>query len=544
MKQFFVLLKTDLINGFALNKNFSRNKRNRKAHKSSSLAGVIILVVAMLIMAITYSVMFAEMAKPFNKLELVLAFGMSTGTLMTLFMTFANAYGTLFKSRDYELLASLPIKTSKIVASKIAALTIIGYAYFGVMYIPSSVVYALYASTGILFVFSALIVFLLGPLLITSLCSGIAFLFGTIISRFKNKNTITTILYVIFSVVLVVAVYSFSFTMPKTDNDDAMLNYVNNLYKTLTGLYPVSIIAIKAMLGNFLYLLLYIGCMLVPYIVFVYIIGSKYNYINTHSSNAYKNQNFDINSQKNYENKGVMKTLLSKETKTLLSIPVYMTNIIIGPIMTMGMMIAISYIVGFKPEILFGQLEEAIDPIFGVNILCAICLFLGGIAPASAVAISIEGKRFWIVKSLPIDAKKYLRTKLLFSYLIMGPLALIGSIVSVIILDINVIDIICIILIPQVSSLFYSIIGLLFNLKYYNLEWDNPTQAVKQGANMVLPMLIDFAVFVLALVIMIIGISFMISISWMILLLISVLLGIFIPIYRKHSEKMFNKIPA
>ena len=156
----------------------------------------------------------------------------------------------------------------------------------------------------------------------------------------------------------------------------------------------------------------------------------------------------------------------------------------------------------------------------------------------------MEGKKFWIIKSLPIDAKKYIRSKLLFSYLIMGPVMIIASVVACIIIKANWIDFICILLVPQVAALLYSLIGLLLNLKFYNLEWDNPTQAVKQGANIVLPMLIDFGIFGHLVGVTVVGIIFDISLTWAILLIVSILCLVFYLIIRKHGVNLYNKIAA
>ena len=542
MKKFFTLLKVDLINGFSLNKNFGKNKKNRKASKSSNLGLMIFVGALFLIMSFSYAFMMYGLATGANRPDLLIAYGTSVGVIVTLMMTFANAYGTLFKSRDFELLASLPIESRVVVASKVASLTIIGYALFGLMYIPAVIMYFLIAGFNLLSLIVSIVVLLFGPLLITSLCSLVAYIVGNIVSHFKNKNTISTILYVIFTIVLILGIYAINFTMPHTEDEAVMQAYADNLYKVFTSIYPVSKIVVPAINGNLLYLLLYVAIMVVPYVLFVIIIGNKYVYINTHAKDAYKTSNYDISKEKNTKSRGLLKTLLQKEFKTLLATPVYLTNVVIGPVMSVAVIIFSAYIL--KYQIAAADENVAASSAISVNVVCAISLFVSGIAPASACSISIEGKRFWIIKSLPIDAKKYIRSKLLFSYLIMGPVMAIASVVASIIIGANVIDFICILLVPQVAALLYSLIGLLLNLKFYNLEWDNPTQAVKQGANVVLPMLIDFGIFGHLAGIVVVGIIFDISLTWAVLLVVSILSLVFYLIIRKHGVNLYNKIAA
>ena len=542
MKKFFTLLKVDLINGFSLNKNFGKNKKNRKASKSSNM-GIMIFVGAMfLIMSFSYAFMMYGLAVGANRPNLLIAYGTTVGVLVTLMMTFANAYGTLFKSRDFELLASLPIESRVVVASKIASLTIIGYALFGLMYIPAVIMYFLIAGFNIIAFLASIVVLLFGPLLITSLCSLVAYIVGSIVSHFKNKNTISTVLYVIFTIVLILGIYAINFTMPHTEDEAIMQAYAEKLFTVFTSIYPVSKIVVPAVGGNLLYLLLYVAIMVVPYILFVLIIGRRYVYINTHAKDSYKKSNYDISKEKKTKSRGLLKTLLQKEFKTLLATPVYLTNVVIGPIMSVAVVIFSSYIFMYK----IAAVDEAVanSIAIGANVICAVSLLVSGIAPASACSISMEGKKFWIIKSLPIDAKKYIRSKLLFSYLIMGPVMIIASVVACIIIKANWIDFICILLVPQVAALLYSLIGLLLNLKFYNLEWDNPTQAVKQGANIVLPMLIDFGIFGHLVGVTVVGIIFDISLTWAILLIVSILCLVFYLIIRKHGVNLYNKIAA
>ena len=126
----------------------------------------------------------------------------------------------------------------------------------------------------------------------------------------------------------------------------------------------------------------------------------------------------------------------------------------------------------------------------------------------------------------------------------MGPALLVGCVVAAIMISAKWLDFIMIVLVPQVASVLYSIIGLLLNLKFYNLEWDNPTQAVKQGANVVLPMVIDFGLFAQIAVLLVIGIMFNISLTWGMFLIVGILCLIFYLVVRKHGVNLYNKISA
>ena len=121
-----------------------------------------------------------------------------------------------------------------------------------------------------------------------------------------------------------------------------------------------------------------------------------------------------------------------------------------------------------------------------------ICFGLG-MTTTCSVGISIEGQNFWLVKSLPIDYKKYMWAKLLLSLTLMIPVSLICSTLMVAFIQPSWEAIIAIYVLPILYSFLNVFISLLVNLRFYKLKWRNEQEVVKSSSAVVLSMLFGFA---------------------------------------------------
>lgn len=95
--------------------------------------------------------MFGELFNELGTPEMILIVGISLGFILIIVMTVTVANSYLFRSRDFDLLMSLPVPTSAIVASKIAHMLLLNYLLFFVLYCPTIVVYLVYNEAGLIF---------------------------------------------------------------------------------------------------------------------------------------------------------------------------------------------------------------------------------------------------------------------------------------------------------------------------------------------------------------------------------------------------------
>ena len=94
---------------------------------------------------------------------------------------------------------------------------------------------------------------------------------------------------------------------------------------------------------------------------------------------------------------------------------------------------------------------------------------------------------------MPIKTETVFNTKIKFQCLISIPFVLFCSIVACVLVKSTAFEKVLIIVTPIIFNYFVAILGLVFNLRYPNLDWISETVAVKQSISVVLTMVVSFA---------------------------------------------------
>ena len=136
MSNLALLMKNNFINVTGINKiKYADEKEKMKA------IGMVLLISFSMIMLSIYGFMACFYLSDFliqiNQMELLLILGILGATFTTFFTSLYKASSYLFQSRDYEMLASLPIKQSTILSSKILMLIANNYLFSAAFYINS-----------------------------------------------------------------------------------------------------------------------------------------------------------------------------------------------------------------------------------------------------------------------------------------------------------------------------------------------------------------------------------------------------------------------
>ena len=116
-----------------------------------------------------------------------------------------------------------------------------------------------------------------------------------------------------------------------------------------------------------------------------------------------------------------------------------------------------------------------------------------GIGSPTSVSISIEGSKYYILKSLPISARKIIFSKILFNIILFSPFIIVGNIIFLSILQPSIDLIVITMLVPIIAMITFSGIGMMCNIKWPKLQWTNENQAIKQGLSLFVTMLISIA---------------------------------------------------
>ena len=195
--------------------------------------------------------------------------------------------------------------------------------------------------------------------------------------------------------------------------------------------------------------------------------------------------------KKEMVNSGIDAALLRKEFKRLTSSVNYIMNCGLGAIFMLFAGVALIYKASDIKEVVdmyaavFGDKITEILPLLAIAAIGT----MASMCDISAPSVSLEGNTLWILKSLPIDPIKPLMAKLKLNIYVAIVPAFFVAVCGIIVFDFDFYYSAMIILAAIVFVIFYSLLGLVANLKFPNLEWTNEIVPIKQGMSVIITML-------------------------------------------------------
>lgn len=488
MSNFLTTLKYSIINSFAINK--LRKKDDTTKFSFPKILLLIVLAIFVYASSYAYIYLFGFTFNEANQPEVILSLGIIASIFMSLLITITNATGFLFKSKDFDLLMSLPIKQNTIVLTKITYLLIINYIIFSLIYIPAIIIYAIFIPTNAIYWVFSILTFFIGPFLPVAVSVLLAYILSIIIPKFKYKNLIT----ILFSLFLITFIMVISFMSSMVEEDPTSFIKSLNSILRFTGEW-----AYNGIRGDYLEFLYFVLVSVIPFVLFTRIIGKFYLKANTKFASATSKSNYKM---EELEVKSQGFTLIKKELRRYFNSPMYVLNTIVGPLLSTIMVVLLG--IALESTLADAGIDFSSFPYLGAIVVSAIVFSLG-ITSTTASSISIEGKQFWILKSAPISPKKIFHGKIFINLVITVPFIIINTVIAIFLFDLLIIDYLMIFFIPLLFTIFMSYLGLLVNLKFPRFDYENDMKAVKQSLSVLVTMGIGFVIvtviFVLAILI-------------------------------------------
>ena len=132
-------------------------------------------------------------------------------------------------------------------------------------------------------------------------------------------------------------------------------------------------------------------------------------------------------------------------------------------------------------EILISQIGAG----YGVQVIALILMMViiaaAFMAPVSSVSISLEGKYFWLLKSLPIHTEDVFFSKILVNFVIIAVPSGISWILSAIVFKMTAVTVLEGIAVVLLTAYLVSALGILINLLFPKLVWDREAVVIKQS---------------------------------------------------------------
>ena len=386
----------------------------------------------------------------------------------------------LFEAKDNELLLSMPIPPSKILMSRMIFLLLTNYAYEAFVMLPAGIIY-IYCYPGLVSFVSVaafIICFLTLPMLVLSLSSLFGWGLALLTARVRYKNIFVTAA----SAILLVGYFTVYFKIETymeylINNGSEFANAVKN------AVFPAYYFGQAISDASVWDTVLFVIFTVLPFIVAYLVISAFFFKIVTAnhgiSGTVYK--------RRIIRKKSAMTALLGKELKFFASRPLYIMNTALGTIF----MLVISVLVVVKGTTLINAITVYFPELSG-DVPAMVCLLLCLIASFNTISspsVSLEGKTLWIPKSIPVEARDVLLSKVMMHFAICAPFSLVSSFICIFALEMSVFEMILMIVAPLAITAFQAFFGVAVNLNFPKFDWTSETVVIKQSASVIITML-------------------------------------------------------
>ena len=451
-----------------------------------------------------------------------------------------KASGLLFNCRDDDLMLSLPVKKTTVLAVRVLKFYLFETMINALILAPAMVMYAMRVEVGASFYLvslTALLILPILPIVISSLLGGaIAFLS----SRFKYKNLVQIVLTTAFLLVIMYV------SINMKDILQTLAQNAGSINEIITKLYFPAGQFIQLVLDfRIVDFLVFVGVNVGIFALMLVVLGNVYYKINSRVRMVKTNTVLHDYVIKKHR---PLVALVRKEAGKFASSPVFVINAGFGLVLyvvavilvctnmdsvidmmaKMGVEISAEAIINYMPACMFGL-------VFVMSMTTSI----------TSSMISLEGKSFNILKSLPTNPVKIILAKVLAAAMIMIPIFLIGDMVMFVRFDFDVWQMLMIIASSVVMPMVAELVGIIVNLKYPKMDAKNDTEVVKQSMSSMVAVLVGLAASVVMVYIIYSGFNSGLSATEVVgagLVFGIMVLGLLVVYLKKWGIKEFNAI--
>lgn len=468
-RQIKTLIRLELSNIFSLNvlRHTKNPKEKRKAYLMAGVYGFLILLVFLYMGGMSYGLTLLGAG------AVVPAYLIAIASIFIFFFGTFTAGASLFSRNGYDILCSLPVSRTAIAVSRFVRMYAENLVLTLAVMVPGMGVYAVLQQPNVGFYLTSVMGIFTVPLLPVAAAALVGALITGISSKMKHKSLVEAGL----SILLVVGIFCLTPGLAGMEGNitpEMLTALSDKVLEALGTVYPPAAwLGTAIVTGNIMGCLGCAGVSAVGFLVVVAFVSLRFHSIcrqlfSSSAKHDYRMERLKQNS--------LLVSLCGREFRRYFASGVYVSNTIMGPIL--GTVLS---------GALFFTGKDRIEQILAIPIdISGLVPFLvGGVfcmMTAACVSISMEGKNFWIVKTLPIPTKTILDAKILMNLLLMLPFYLVSETFLILALKPDILGLIWLLVIPAVIALFSCVYGVTVNLRLPVLDWESEVSVVKQSA--------------------------------------------------------------
>ena len=478
-----LLLKKQLTEIF---RNYFYNPKKNRARSKAGIIGYLILFVIIMVGVLggMFTALSLALCAPLSSAGMDWLYFALMGLLAILLGTFGsvfNTYSCLYLSKDNDLLLSMPIPVNVLMASRLLTVYLMGVMYSIVVILPAVIVYWIAASASAGAIFGCLLLMLLISVFVLTLSCALGWVVAKISLKLKNKSFITVVVSLAF-----IGGYYFFYFKAQTLIQKLLANAADFAAKIKGAAYPLYLFG-KVGTGDWAAMLMVSAVVFALFAIVWVLLSRSFLKIATSSGKTEKR----VYKEKTMKPKSISGALLEKEFRRFTSSPAYMLNC--------GLGILLLPIAGAALAWKGGTIISVLNEVFGARegctplILCALICVLASMNDMATPSVSLEGKTFWLVQSLPVTPWQVLRAKLGVQLLLTGVPALVCFVCLLFIYPYSTSEILLTAFVLLAYVLLSALFDLLIGVMTANMTWTNEVTPIKQNVGVVFAMLSGFA---------------------------------------------------
>ena len=379
----------------------------------------------------------------------------------------------LFDCKDNELILSMPIKPKDIVVSRILTVLLYNYAAATVIMLPATVVYTVLSGDV-----SGCIGAVLSLLIIPLPATALAGVFGYLLAYISKRTRYSTLITVLFSLAFLAA-YVTVYSKIMFIGEDFFENAAGSVVFLGGAATVLGVIGRAVLLSPIEFLVFALVSLAISAAAYL-VLAKNYLKIVTDNRGAARVE---------YKEKEMISTsafvaLVKKEFAKILSSSVYLLNAGLGTVFRIAIgifaIVKSGEILSMLDTLLLAFPEVSSDGVKAIGV-CIVILFMSSMDMFSASSISLEGKSFWIIKSMPIKPYTVLMAKTAAHTLICATASAVSAVLLLIAVRASAICWLIAIPFSVVSAVEIAIFGTVINVALPKLEFENEAQPVKQS---------------------------------------------------------------
>ena len=445
----------------------------------------------------------------------------------------------LFNCKDDQLLLSLPIKRSTVFFVRVFKFYVFELIFNVLFILPLIISYIRWAeSLDWTFFLTSFVMIIMLPVIPVVISCIIGVIISNITSKFKFKN----LAQIVIPMLIILGVLYLSYNMDGVYEDIAkhatsINDFIMKIY------YPAGVYSKLITNFNIIDLLIFILINIVILVVAIFILSRFYFKINSNLKNISTSKKVKIDNLV-IKSRSKTRSLIRKELNIFFKTPVFIVNagfaLVMYIIIVIGLSIKYDSVVKIIIEVLPKEIINNYLSIF-IFIIITFAAFMTSITNS---VISLEGRNINILKSLPIKTKEILLSKVYAALTITTIPIIIGDIILFIRFKLNILEMLLLLVFSILIPLISHFIGIIINLKYPKLDFDNSSEVVKQSTSSFISVLIGMLLLI-GTVLLVVKLIKILDAIYILLIFLGIYLIIDIILYTyliKVSVNDFNKL--